>query len=699
MSDCTISADKKTFCLEEKNTEVCTTSEQNTNVCTSANRETFSTKKADGKNCIDPGGEKNTASNVGVGGVGVFKQKVNSNLEFKNINAGSSKVTVTDDTLNNEIDVDVVLADQPQAEARTSNTTLMSPLRTGQAITQALLDGPIPITTSDISNAYGNYILVDDISKLAPPSGGEHLLAAGVTHEFVDNNITGLPPLFFNALRIQDEQNIILQAPLILNALIYVGTGAFIRADAVAIYVQNNIVYVTPFGVLWDMTSSKTLPSSTFFLENMGYFGLSLGSLKGASQLSFTVPNILDWTTGLNLTDIGIATITEPSALGSPSASGPFIKAEGERVSQFVIRSGLPTVFSGQSFLELSPSIPGESIIIIKDASFKKSTGGDFFLVGIQGIIISAADNSTTGSILSLADNGSGGTTVTATAALPASIVDTRKLTISATTNYNGTFAIFNVTATTFDIAVAFVGDDATGSWDFNSVTFTTGAAHTLSDGLAVQIEKSFLEYNKGRVIFDASASVFSMDNIIFQSPGGALTGEWTTSLKQDDTRMTVSGNGDQQDTATIVVGDISTPETLVIPGNNTPVDIVSWDFVQDRQYTGNAPGEDTGSFRFDGDPIISNLFFEITGEMVTGSGASIAFSLFKKPEGGSYSIVGTRKITNFTNKLLTITLIFFDVEQSKSEVFKLTGERIDSSGNILIDIASFSPQKIAEGF
>jgi hypothetical protein len=56
------------------------------------------------------GGEANTASNVGVGGVGVFKQKTGVNLEFKNINAGSNKVTITNDAGNNEVDIDVTPA-------------------------------------------------------------------------------------------------------------------------------------------------------------------------------------------------------------------------------------------------------------------------------------------------------------------------------------------------------------------------------------------------------------------------------------------------------------------------------------------------------------------------------------------------------------------------------------------------------------
>lgn len=55
-------------------------------------------------------GEANTASNVGSAGVGPFKQKTGVNLEFRNVNAGSSKITVTLDAGNNEIDIDVAEA-------------------------------------------------------------------------------------------------------------------------------------------------------------------------------------------------------------------------------------------------------------------------------------------------------------------------------------------------------------------------------------------------------------------------------------------------------------------------------------------------------------------------------------------------------------------------------------------------------------
>ena len=52
-----------------------------------------------------------TASNLGGGGaIGVFKQKASLDLEFKGLNAGSSKIAIVDDVGNNEVDIDVVEA-------------------------------------------------------------------------------------------------------------------------------------------------------------------------------------------------------------------------------------------------------------------------------------------------------------------------------------------------------------------------------------------------------------------------------------------------------------------------------------------------------------------------------------------------------------------------------------------------------------
>lgn len=69
-----------------------------------------------GKNRSGPtsilGGASNTysVSNIGVGGVGLFDAQVGNDFQFKNINIGTSSssiLSVTDDIVNNEVDIDI----------------------------------------------------------------------------------------------------------------------------------------------------------------------------------------------------------------------------------------------------------------------------------------------------------------------------------------------------------------------------------------------------------------------------------------------------------------------------------------------------------------------------------------------------------------------------------------------------------------
>ena len=56
------------------------------------------------------GGQANTASNIGIGGIGLYQQKVGVDLQFRNINAASARVSVVLDAGNNEVDIDIVQA-------------------------------------------------------------------------------------------------------------------------------------------------------------------------------------------------------------------------------------------------------------------------------------------------------------------------------------------------------------------------------------------------------------------------------------------------------------------------------------------------------------------------------------------------------------------------------------------------------------
>lgn len=57
---------------------------------------------------FSPNGNVNSATNIGAGGVGVFKEISSGEIRFKNINSGSNKVSISNDTPNDEIDVDIV---------------------------------------------------------------------------------------------------------------------------------------------------------------------------------------------------------------------------------------------------------------------------------------------------------------------------------------------------------------------------------------------------------------------------------------------------------------------------------------------------------------------------------------------------------------------------------------------------------------
>ncbi len=91
-------------------------------------------------------GEVNTASNVGTGGLGLFKQKSGVDLEFKNVSAGSSKITVTDDGINSKVDIDLGSVD----------VTDLSDIaaKTGAGTTVVMQDSP-SLTTPTIAD-YGN---------------------------------------------------------------------------------------------------------------------------------------------------------------------------------------------------------------------------------------------------------------------------------------------------------------------------------------------------------------------------------------------------------------------------------------------------------------------------------------------------------------------------------------------------------------
>ena len=156
------------------------------------------------------GGEVNTASNVGVGGVGPFKQKVGVNLEFKNINAGSNKVTVVNDAPNNEIDIDVVpgnidhdallnfVANEHIDHSAVTITGGVGISGGGDLTASRVLDLSIPkLTAETIVDDTADYIAMYDASALAHRKVLlQNIRAITVKDEGI--NVTGTPHTALN---------------------------------------------------------------------------------------------------------------------------------------------------------------------------------------------------------------------------------------------------------------------------------------------------------------------------------------------------------------------------------------------------------------------------------------------------------------------------------------------------------------------
>ena len=146
-------------------------------------------------------------------------------------------------------------------------------------------------------------------------------------------------------------------------------------------------------------------------------------------------------TTGL-IPGLGkLHTFTEATGISHSNALFEAHQVSGSNVN--------PAVFTGSGLNDLS------------SGGSYNGAGTPTFTIVIDGVV--------TGAITVFAANGATSTTVTSTGHGRS---NGNLLTIIGTTSYNGSHSISGVTANTYNISVAFIADDATGTWELNPNTF-----------------------------------------------------------------------------------------------------------------------------------------------------------------------------------------------------------------------------------
>ena len=382
-------------------------------------------------------------------------------------------------------------------------------------------------------------------------------------------------------------------------SLTYTGSGIFIGGTG------SLIVVVLGFNRL-NGTGSGTL----FGLSNVGFFaavdhcGLGfwgdLGTISNSSQMNIVYTGFFSNGAPLKMVEVSKLLVRDPFILNvfAPSSSSPFLEISGKQaiISASISQADL-TLATAESYVNISPGINAGARVNIFANRFTGSNITMFTAASLTGTFGTQTDVSDSGSILSVADNGSGAPRFTASAAHGMIVTQSVTHTGFSESTYNGTFFISAVpAATTYDIgSLAFVVTD-TGSFS-SDVMNINDVAHGLS------VDDGITMIGISTTIYDGTFSVLEVPDVnnftiqvAFGSGSGSETGTWNNgSLDETDPRLTVTDNPAIKDSLTIAEMSFlnAAPSTTAIPAVEALVLIneTGWVFADIERFTGDSVG------------------------------------------------------------------------------------------------------------
>jgi len=375
-------------------------------------------------------------------------------------------------------------------------------------------------STSRILNPTGvQEFFISTEDDLPPLVGGRHLLSAGHYH-FIQPSM-----LLFSGLEIEAGADVVISG-YIFNQLLYFGTDPLFSGTGAGNIVIERItgVLLTANSSAYDFTDCGVVLSRLVIMAAAA-FPTTFGIFSGTDLPNFSTAQLIGFFDGLTVEKAGsiIIDTVEITLTGLSTNSAVTV---GEQV-----RDGRVTqmsAFLGASEFAFKVSPDRQVQLDIESVGLGSPPSGLFNdTSGSTGTFTAVANDAVASTSITSVTDSSGTArfnfTVGPTLFVSQQIVLTGYVSIF---QYNGTFIVSATGAGFFELTrVDFLGNEASGSFSGDRVTFTD-IATTLVDGDAVTLNTDgSVDYDIGGLVFNQLTNSFQMS----APTNGTATGTWST--------------------------------------------------------------------------------------------------------------------------------------------------------------------------